>query len=123
MSQRDRNRVRDAEQRIADDKPVVEPKLLKTFCQMNLPLRGPFRNEVMLSVTQQVAERRRASNLSSRAVSEIVGPISRAVQSQAENRMQRRVQGTMQEVVEESEAEDIQKPISIGPGILLGGED
>jgi len=78
MSKRNLKRPKDiATQAVPNDprQPIIEPEFLDYWSQLNLPLRGRMRRQVVQNVAQYARRRRSLEGVSERLASQIISPL------------------------------------------------
>jgi|APHM01.1.fsa_nt_gi hypothetical protein len=93
MSQRDRLRPDDQElrDRVETNEPLLDTPALNALEEADLPLRGGMRENILIRVKASVRERRTVEGISSRLATNIVSPISSALEDEAQDRVRKRV--------------------------------
>lgn len=97
MSQRD-NRVLDRNklgEKAENNEPLVDTPVLDAWQSMELPLRGPFRENVIKRLRAQVKGRRTVEGLAARISSNVTSPISAAIEEEAEQRVKGQIRDAL----------------------------
>lgn len=63
------------------DEPFIEPKVLNTLADIELPFRGQFRQRVIRSIARQARQRRTIDGIASRVASQVSAPITEEIRA------------------------------------------
>lgn len=67
--------------------PVIEPVLLDRWSELDPPLRGEIRQNIVDDIKENIKNRRTPESLANRMSKEIVEPVNRAAMKEAESRV------------------------------------
>lgn len=88
-------------ERVQADEPLIDPVVLDALEEADLPLRGEFRKNVLKKISAQVRQRRTVDGVAARLSSNIVSPISTAMEQELDSRVRKRITERAKEMTED----------------------
>lgn len=92
----------DLRERAEANEPIIDTPLINMWAELDLPLRGERRENVIQRMRAQLRNRRTVEGISSRLAANLTSPVQNAVNEEMEDRVRGRIQGQIEEQVENS---------------------
>lgn len=89
--QLDQERRENVSERVLSGEPLIDPVVLETLQELDLPFRGEFRQGAIERLAAQVAERRTVNGIAQRISSNAVSPITTAIEQEMDQRVRKRI--------------------------------
>jgi len=96
MSERNFPSREELAERADANEPIVSTPALDVWAELDLPLRGEIRQNVVERLRHQARSRRTVEGVASRIAANITSPVTNAIQDEAEDRVRGRVQSQLE---------------------------
>lgn len=97
---RRQQRREDLARRADEQEPLVDTPVLDMWAELDAPLRGDIRENVINRLRMQVKGRRTVEGIAGRIASNVTTPVTSAIQSETEERVKKNVQEALERQAE-----------------------
>lgn len=84
-------------ERAETNEPLVDTPVLNAWAEMDLPMRGEARENIIQRMREQLRNRRTVEGIASRIAANATSPITNAIEEEAQDRVRGRVEETLKE--------------------------
>lgn len=88
-------------ERAQANEPILDTYFLDLWAELDLPLRGERRQNIVERMRAQIRNRRTVEGVSSRIATNLTSPVQNALNEEMEDRVRGRIQGQIEERVKE----------------------